>query len=74
MRKFIDKYPILAGSVILVSLVLAIFAVTAGIVVVANIFLAKKLILSSAVCSPARKVRPGFPATRCFWPGMTRKR
>ena len=41
MRKFIDKYPILAGSVILVSIVLAIFAVTAGLVAVANLFLVK---------------------------------
>ncbi len=41
MRKFIDKYPILAGSVILVSIVLAIFAVTAGLVVLANYFLTK---------------------------------
>ncbi len=41
LRKFIDNYPILAGSVILVTIVLAIFAATAGLVVVANLFLVK---------------------------------
>ena len=41
LRKFIDKYPILAGSVILVTIVLTIFAVTTGLVVVANLFLVK---------------------------------
>ncbi len=41
LRKFIDTYPILAGSLILVSIVLSIFGVTALLVVLANSFLVK---------------------------------
>lgn len=39
LRKFIDTYPILAGSVILVSFVVGVFVITALLVLLANSFL-----------------------------------